>query len=185
MKCSLVSLFFLKRSLVFPILLFSSISLHWLLRKAFLSLIVILWNSEFKWVYLSFSPLPLAPLLFSAIWKASSCNHFAFLHFFFLGMVLLPVSCTMSWTSIHSSSGALSYLIPWIYLSLPLYNRIKKRKKKVKSLSHVWLFATPWTVAYQSPPSMGFSRQEYWNGLPFPSPGDLPDPGIETESPAL
>ena len=44
---------------------------------------------------------------------------------------------------------------------------------------------TPWTVAYQAPPSMGFSRQEYWSGLPFPSPGDLPDPGIQPGSPAL
>ena len=59
------------------------------------------------------------------------------------------------------------------------------RKVKVKSLSHVRLFATPWTVTYQVPPSMGFSRQEYWSGLPFPSPGDLPDPGIEPRSPAL
>ena len=58
-------------------------------------------------------------------------------------------------------------------------------KVKVKSLSRVRLFATPWTVAYQAPPSMGFSRQEYWSGLPFPSPGDLPDPGIEPRSPAL
>ena len=57
--------------------------------------------------------------------------------------------------------------------------------KCVKSLSHVRLFATPWTVAYQAPPSMGFSRQEYWSGLPFPSPGDLPDPGIEPGSPAF
>ena len=56
---------------------------------------------------------------------------------------------------------------------------------KVKSLSRVRLFATPWTVAHQAPPSMGFSRQEYWSGLPFPSPGDLPDPGIEPRSPAL
>ena len=45
--------------------------------------------------------------------------------------------------------------------------------------------ATPWTVAYQASPSMGFSRQEYWSGLPFPSPGGLPDPGIEPGSPAL
>ena len=44
---------------------------------------------------------------------------------------------------------------------------------------------TPWTVAYQVPPSMGFFRQEYWSGLPVPSPGDLPDPGIEPRSPAL
>ena len=56
---------------------------------------------------------------------------------------------------------------------------------KVKSLSRVWLFATPWTVAYQASPSMGFSGQEYWSGLPFPFPGDLPDPGIEPRSPAL
>ena len=56
---------------------------------------------------------------------------------------------------------------------------------KVKSLSRVRLFVTPWTVAYQAPPSMGFSRQECWSGLPFPSPGDLPDPGIEPGSPSL
>ena len=59
-----------------------------------------------------------------------------------------------------------------------------ERNVKVKSLSLVRLFATPWTVAYQAPPSMGFSRQEYWSGLPFPSPGDLPSPGIEPWSPA-
>ena len=58
-------------------------------------------------------------------------------------------------------------------------------KVKVKSLSRVRLFATPWTVAYQAPPSMGFSRQECWSGLPFPSPGDLPNPGIEPGSPAV
>ena len=52
-------------------------------------------------------------------------------------------------------------------------------------LSHVRLFAAPWTVAYQTPLSMGFSRQEYWNGLPFPSPGDLPSPGIKPGSPTL
>ena len=52
-------------------------------------------------------------------------------------------------------------------------------KVKVISLSHVRLFATPWTVAYQDPPAMGFSRQEYWSGLPFPSPGDPPYPGIK------
>ena len=46
-------------------------------------------------------------------------------------------------------------------------------KVKVKSLNHVWLFATPWTVAYQAPPSMGFSRQEYWSELPFPSPREM------------
>ena len=56
---------------------------------------------------------------------------------------------------------------------------------KVKSLSRVQLFATPWTVAYQAPPSMEFSRQEYWSGVTFPSPGDLPNSGIEPGYPTL
>ena len=55
----------------------------------------------------------------------------------------------------------------------------------VKSLSWVWLFVTPWTVAHQVPWSMGFSRHEYWSGLPFPSPEDLPNTGIKPRSPAL
>ena len=55
----------------------------------------------------------------------------------------------------------------------------------VELFSHVRLFASPRTAAYQAPPSMGFSRQECWSGLPFPAPGDLPDPGIEPRSPAL
>ena len=64
-------------------------------------------------------------------------------------------------------------------------NGILIMKVKVKSLSHVRLFVTPWTVAYQAPLSMGFSRQKYWSVLPFPSPGDLPDPGIKPRFPAL
>ena len=104
----LVALIFLNTSLVFPILLHSSISLQWSLRKAFLSLLAVLWNSAFKWVYLSFSPLLSASLLFTAICKVYSDSHFAFLPFFFSRMVLLPVSCTVSQTSDHSSSGTLS-----------------------------------------------------------------------------
>ena len=75
MKCSLI---FLTRSLVCPILLFSSISLHWSLRKTFLSLLAIHWNSEFRWVYHSFSSLPFASLLFSDLCKASSDNTLSF-----------------------------------------------------------------------------------------------------------
>ena len=56
---------------------------------------------------------------------------------------------------------------------------------KVKSLSRVRLFVSPWTVAHQAHPSMEFSRQQYWSGLPFPSPGDLTDLGFEPGSPAL
>ena len=55
----------------------------------------------------------------------------------------------------------------------------------MKLLSHVRLFATPWTVANQASLSMGFSRQEYWSGLLFPFPGDLPNPGIEPRSPTM
>ena len=58
-------------------------------------------------------------------------------------------------------------------------------KGKVCPLSRVQLFATPWTAAYQAPPSLGFSRQNYWSGLLFPPPGDFLDPGIKARSPAL
>ena len=60
---------------------------------------------------------------------------------------------------------------------------LRMLKVKVKSLSRVRLFATLWTLAYEAPRSMEFSRQEYWSGLPFPSPGELPNPGIEPGSP--
>ena len=59
------------------------------------------------------------------------------------------------------------------------------RKVKAKSLSRVQLFVSPWIVTYQAPLTMGFSRQDCWSGWPFPSPGDLPNPGIEPGSPAL
>ena len=65
------------------------------------------------------------------------------------------------------------------------WNAFLKASEWVKLLSRVQLFATPWTVAYQAPQSMEFSRQEYWSGLPLPSPGDLPNPGIEPRSSAL
>ena len=67
----------------------------------------------------------------------------------------------------------------YLILTIILFN------VNVKSLSRVRLFATPWTVAYQAPLSMGFSRQQYWSGLPFLSQGDLPDLGIEPGSPSL
>ena len=117
---SLVSQIFFKRSLVFPIVLFSSISLNWSLRKAFLSILAILYSSTFRWVYLSFSTLPLPSLLFTAICKAFTDNHFVYLHFFSLRLVLITASCIMSQTSVPIFSGTLSDLIPWIYLSFPL-----------------------------------------------------------------
>ena len=130
----LVSLIFLRRSLVFTILLFSSISLHWSLRKAFLSLLAILWNSAFRWVYLSFSPLPFISLVFSAIWKASSDNHLPSWISFYWGWFwsLPPVWCYEP-PSIVLQTFCLSDLIPWIYLSLLLYNR------RGFYLGHTWM----------------------------------------------
>ena len=81
-------------------------SLHEM-KKTFLSLLVILWNSAFRWIYLSFSPFPFVSHLFSAFCQASSDNYFAFLHFFFR-MILITASCTMLQTSVHSSLGTLS-----------------------------------------------------------------------------
>ena len=57
--------------------------------------------------------------------------------------------------------------------------------ESVRQLSCVWLFETPWTITHQAHPSMGFSRQEYWSGLPCPPPGDLPDPGVKPASPEV
>ena len=110
MKCVLcISNFFeeissLSRSIVFHYF-FAMI-----LRKAFLTLLAILGNSEFECIYLSFFTLPFTSLLFTAICKVSSDSHFAFLDFFSLEMVLIRASCTVSWTSVHSSSGTLFVL---------------------------------------------------------------------------
>ena len=142
----------------------SSISLHWPLRKTILCLFAILWNSAFRWIFLSFSPLPFASLLFSGIHKASSDNHFAFFHFFFLGTILITISCTILWTSINSSLDSLSDITPWMYLSLILYNC------QGFDLSHTWMVKwfsllclslnfTIWSLwsEPQSAPSLGFA----------------------------
>ena len=70
--------------------------------------------------------------------------------------------------------------LEWVAIS---FSNAWKWKVKVKTFSRVRFSETPWTAAYQVPPSMGFSRREYWSGLPLPSPGDLPNPGIEPTSP--
>ena len=108
MKCSLDISNFLEEisSLSHSIVLLYFFAL--ITEKSFLLSPAILWNSAFRGICLSFSPLPLASILFSVICKAYLDNHFAFLHFFFLRMALITASCTMSWTSIHSSSGTLS-----------------------------------------------------------------------------
>ena len=97
--------------------------------EGFLSLLAILWNSTFKWVYLSFIPLLFTSLLFTAICKASSDSHFVFLHFFFLGMVLIPVSCTMSPTM----------LLKWLAIRLKKnLGCSEQRDDPTKKESRVW-----------------------------------------------
>ena len=75
--------------------------------------------------------------------------------------------------------------LPPAYSKIHIGEKQKLGKYKNKSIEKRLNFATAWTVAYQAPPFMGFSRQECWNGLPFSSPRDLPNPGIEPGSPAL
>ena len=76
-----------------------------------------------------------------------------------------PVDCSLPGFSVHGILKART--LEWVAIS---FSDAWKWKVKVKSLSRVWLLATPWTAAYQAPPSMGFSRQQYWSGVPFPSP---------------
>ena len=92
--------------------------------------------------------------------------------------------------TIRSQQLPLTSLLSFLYDSYfkdgirKAYNKRLRayRRSEVKSPSRVWIFVTPWTVVHQAPLSMGFSRQEYWSGLPFPSPGDLPNRGIEPRS---
>ena len=102
----LVSLVFLRRSLLFHLLLFSSISLHCSLKKAFLSLLTVLWNTAFRWVYLSLSYLPFT--YFQLFLKPPQTTTLPSCISFFFGMIVVTASCAVLWTSIHSSSGTLS-----------------------------------------------------------------------------
>ena len=107
---------------------------------------------------------------------------------FFPGVVVQSLSCVRlfvtSWTAARQAS--LSHHLPTrIQLLLEPHRGLVYSPTCVLSrFSCAQLFATPWTLAHQVPLSMGFSRQESWNALPFPPPGDLPDPGIEPKSPA-
>ena len=99
----------------------------------------------------------------------------SFVPYFWYNIIKTTEYCLVTTRIIYSipPSGIRSTHVEW-----RLYS-------EVKSLNRVRLFVTLWTVAYQAPPSMGFSSQEYWSGLPFPFSGDLPNPGIEPRSPSL
>ena len=86
----------------------------------------------------------------------------------------------VKWEASHMKRDLHSLCRNWTWVTW-----MRTRNPNHQTSSHVWLFAIPWTVAYQAPPSMEFSRQEYWSGVPFPSPGDLSNPGTEPGSPAL
>ena len=131
----LVSLVLLKWSLVFSILLFSSIFLHWSLRKPFLFLLAILWNSAFKWVYISCSPLPLAFLISQLFVRPPQTTILPFCISFSWGWSWsLPLVQCHKPPSIVLQALCLSDLIPWIYLSLLLYNC------KGFDVAHIWMF---------------------------------------------
>ena len=134
MKYSLLSPIFLKRSLVFPTLLFSSTSLHCSFKKAFLSLLAILWNSGFSWVYLSLYLLVFTSILSSTICKASSDNHLPSCISFPLRWFwsLPPVQCYEP-LLIVLQALCLPDLIPWICSSPTLYNH------KGFDFSHIWM----------------------------------------------
>ena len=109
-------------------------------------------------------------------------------------MLKLNYQSVRLYTSYAKKQGDIFKKLKYRWLKKSCYNIFKVYStliqldntwETVKSLSRVRLFVTPRTVAYHAPPSMGYSRQEYWSGLPFPSPGDLPDPGIEPRSPAF
>ena len=102
----------------------------------------------------------------------------------------MPVSCLFRrylWSLFYLGLFCLLLQAPTpAYLGVPFFLfHVKWSEVEWMSLSHVWLFATPWTVAHQAPLSMGFSRQEYWSGLPFHFPGDLSNLGIEPRSPTF
>ena len=102
------------------------------------------------------------------------------------------VACQGLWPPVMPWQAG-RYLMPlWRKVCLTFWDQYTGDVSLVKEgatcaclLSHVQLFVTPWTVAHQAPLPVEFSRQEYWSELPFPPPGDLPDPGLEPESPAF
>ena len=169
----LISPLFLKRSLVFPILLFSCIFFfNCSFKKAFLSLF------SMKWDFMEQQNT--RQLFKCTFWKILVIYYYLNGNLFILNAAVaakLLQSCPTLGDHIDSSPQSSSVpgilqarILEWVAIS---FSNEWKRKMKVKLLTRVQLFATPWTVAYQTPPSMGFSRQEYWSGLTFPSPSFL------------
>ena len=106
-----------------------------------------------------------------------------------LTFVIREMTCffALYWFSLKDDKKEYNNTLKKIWCMKYFYSSILKiaALMRVCGLSRVWLFVTLWTVALQAPPSVGFSRHEYWSGLPFPAPGHLPDSGIKPESPVL
>ena len=123
------------------------------------------------------------PKYWSFSFSNSPSNEHPGLIFMMDWLDLLAVQGTLkSLLQHHSSKASILQHSAFFIVQLSHPYMTTGKIMKMKLLSRVQLFATPWTVAYQAPPSMGFSRQECWNGLPFPSPGDLSDPGVKLAS---
>ena len=168
----------LSHSIVFLCFLFVCLSLVFffffalITEETFLSLLAILWNSTFKWLYLFFSPLSFTCLLSSAICKASPDSHFALLNFFSMRMVLIPVSCTMSQTSFHSSSGTLPIrssplnLFPSFYSTHPpirhLLNHYLKKNQAMLGLDYGMQCLVPWSGKKPGSPALGAWSLSHW-----------------------
>ena len=127
-------------------------------------------------------PIGCAKFTFPCAWKfllfyiLNSTWYIFFSFYFCIWWMATPVIISWYFIMVIFCISLMAFHIYWSFVY---------PQNEVKSLNHVQLFATRWTVAYQAPPSLGFSRQEHWSGLPFPSPGDLPNPGFEPRSPTL
>ena len=99
-------------------------------------------------------------------------------HFFFQNILIIVNRCGPKF-----SVCLFDWFLVWQLVDVSSYSW--STHEKWSCFSRFWLFATPWTIACQAPPCMGFSKQEHWSGLPFPSPVDLPDPGIKSGSPSV
>ena len=129
--------------------------------------------------------------LWTVALQATPSMEFSRQEYWLLLLLLLLSRFSRVWLCATPETAPTRLPRPWIlqartleWVAISFFNAWQW-KVKLKLLSHVWLLVTPWTAAYQASPSMGFSRQEYWSGLPLPSPGDCPDPGIEPRSSAL
>ena len=160
MKYSLGIFHFLEEISSLSYLLFSSISLPCSLTKAFSSFLAILSNSAFRWVYLSFSPLPFTSLLFSAICKASSDNHFAF-SFLYLGIVLINASYKINIYSVYTIIYNPTYSV-YIYIYMYDYAMKRRISYSIHKSDGFWVHYAKWNISEKDKYCMFSLIHEIW-----------------------